>query len=304
MSGTLFFPEGRVMENTFSRLVATVIKGLSEDSDIMEQIAGKIDFQDVSLDELWHDEEVRTALKKLMLDVINDYDISEDEDRKNDIWNHGNMDGLIRSLSANDEVIKKAFTDKVRSLIGDEIDNYELEEDDDVDSSISNAVCDWLEDNVYPMLREDAEIKTALADKLRELITDKINEMDEDGLPEKAKSKIASMVMSNEVIEQLLQNDPNLRSEAADKLKEMLEYWLTNLSTESPEIIHILSESPPLLKLVDEAVSNLLKDQKYRDLVKTTIESILQDSDTFSDVISGSLKKIIEVQATTKIEPL
>lgn len=167
----------------------------------------------------------------------------------------------------------KKLLDRVKDSLGDVVDEID---DDDLKEAVSN--CIELNDMISDLVEEEPAIKEALKKKLKKLLIDNIEAIDDGDEMEGYMSTSWSDEMENifeitDMVKEIVDEDPDLKEKLREKVKELLTSELENLSEEDlPEMSDLLQKLN-----FDTILQEVLRDEETMAAFTTSVRDAIKE---------------------------
>jgi len=283
---------GEMRANFLSQLSVKVLERLAEDDGFLEDFKENFDYSEIDLKRFGDDEEVANAVRKLIIAVIDKIDF-EDDSVVSDVSDNFDFDSCVKEMCLKDDAVIQELGNTLRQLIIKYLNQLDIDDDESLKDTIIENVDNWFENKIKDFLSQDTEIQAAMADKLRHLVMERVVEFDENNFDNDLDQAIISAMSNEEFVQKVIIADDMPQQELKEKLQQVVISWFGNVERNQDKIIEIISDSPPLLHLLDKVIAEMLKEPQYEELFKKAVQNTLSDPELFQQVVADGLKQLM-----------
>jgi len=280
------------------RLVAKVMEMLAQDNDVLYSLKRHFDVNNVDMDLYMQDDEVIAALRSVIIKAIENMSISSGSSGQGGgLYQYADIPSRLRIMCDSDEEVIEALTKKLKEFIIAYAEKLDPRNDSSLRNNLISPVDYWFKDNIKNFLANDKEVKAAMAERIKQMLLNQIEQVKEEDLNKQFRGPVMKALTKPEIVKQALESDVLIQQTLKDKMKSVLSDWIQSFESDQSKVIEMLGESPPLLALADEVVKEMLQDAKYREMMQAAIQKVLQSPESFSEVVGNAFAQVIERQA-------
>lgn len=277
--------------SSFEEKVAEVISGLNEDYDFVEAVKDNIDLKPFVKEAIEKNEQVRKALVGLLIDFINNLDLSD--------YNVTNqMSDVVADLIRNNDEITKAAEEKAKQLAKDEIESWDSESD------VAGTIRDQLEipgDKISKLCDKDPDIQKKLQEKTKELAMQEINswgsgDQDSDELSALMEPIRNNLTISKNLAQQTIQ-DPEIQKAFEEKVRKLVTTTIENLAEEKENMVQeLISKNETLNRIISEVIDETARSKDTENVIRNAILHTIKTNINLENILSKGISDAISTK--------
>jgi hypothetical protein len=285
-------------------MIAVKLAGLFEDDeDLKSQLRDKV-VESLSPEVLQQHPDIRDAVSKMVISVIESLEPSDDDELFNTVKNSLNLSEALEFLVKEDEDVKKALKSRMTALIKEELDAIECDTEPNGDGeSISTIIQGKLGidgDLIKETINADDKLQASLRIKVGEFIDYEIDNLEAD---DDTTQKIREAMPVSAVLKELFGQNQPLREKFSDSLDTILRDYLDGLTEEdTAHITGILVDSPVFIEFIDAAAARLMQSAEYQEKITRVVEQVMGNPAQIMKLVQERIAENIAANVVKKLE--
>lgn len=252
-------------------------------------------------DAVFASEEVKSALRSLVILSMGKMNLSDDRDFSYKVRNLFDQNREATRLIKEDEELIKAFSERIKKHMLETVASLNLSLDTrNVYSLFTSTIP--VNEEIVRLMREDEDVKRELGAKLKQAVLTTVGSFSSDGHP---RQMLHDLVMKSLPIEEVLRTviaDPTIKQALVVEFSKVMRKFLSGLNPEDPRLVKAVGDSNALLEVIDAATAEAIRDSGLRDSVTKIVQKTLSSPESLTSIVKERLAETFVTMALNETQ--